>query len=45
MVFMFEVPQCCANNDLLSSMGVNMLLCLACAGRGFGWGKGGLAKS
>lgn len=39
-----DVPQCCASRDLLSSIGVNMLLCFACAGRGFGCGIGGLAN-
>lgn len=34
-------PQCCASSDLLSSMGVNMLLDFACE-IGLGCGRGGL---
>jgi len=37
-------PQCCANIDLVSSMGVKML-CALFAGSGLGCGIGGLANS
>jgi hypothetical protein len=33
---MLVLPQCCASNERLSSMGVKMLCVLADAGRGFG---------
>jgi hypothetical protein len=36
------LPQCCASNDLLSSIGVKMLCVFAEAGNGFGCGSGGL---
>lgn len=38
------LPQCCASNDLLSSIGVKILCVLAAAGSGFGCGSGGLLK-
>lgn len=38
-------PQCCASNDRLSSIGVNMLLDFAFAGNGFGCDIGGLRNA
>jgi hypothetical protein len=37
-------PQCAANMDVLSSIGVK-ILCFMEACSGFGWGRGGLWKS